>query len=307
MIERVKLLMLFMTKRKKIFFLSYFIFFSSLWFFFSFWLTGWAGLGVAILIYCSTLLVFYHFAELLLFNALQARKIEVHQNPLLFQLVSATCLRLRVPTPHLYLVENSLPNLFLIGKTSFDASLILSHSLLSLLSAEELETILIYELSKLQDKTPFWNTMSAALLHCIFFFPTQKEWRHPEWFGIPLPNAQSLWTKFLLIWIAPAVQLLFKISHEAQVFFEYDRRTMLAFQSFGRLKSQEYSSTLARTLQKMERLNFLQNSQLFSPFTAHLNAVNPFSKSSLMVMVQTHPPLEQRIQKILSNPMEKPI
>jgi heat shock protein HtpX len=56
---------------------------------------------------------------------------------------------------------------------------------------------------------------------------------------------------------------------------------------------------LARALRKLQAAAEERPLQLATPSTAHLFIVNPFSASSLRGLFSTHPPLEERIARLM--------
>ncbi len=204
-------------------------------------------------------------------------------------LVENICITAGLPTPQVYLVADSAPNAFAVGRDPKHASIALTTGIIEKLDKVELEGVIAHELSHIKNYDILLSTVVITLLGVITLL---ADW---SWRGRMFSNRDSnndnnnsilLLIGVVLIILAPIFAQLIYLAMSRQ-------REYLADASGALLT--RYPKGLARALQKLSddknQLKFANRA------TAGLYIVNPFKKINTLgeELWSTHPPLAKRI------------
>ena len=96
-------------------------------------------------------------------------------------------------------------------------------------------------------------------------------------------------SSLFLIILAPLVAVLLQLAVSRS-------REYSADESGADISRQPLS--LASALQKLSKANELKSVNNATPATAHMFIVNPLSRSGLMKLFSTHPPINERIERL---------
>src|SRR2546429_5500600 len=110
------------------------------------------GGGVAVLPFALALafgssLVSYFAGDKLILAQSQARELAANEEPQLHNVVETLAIGLGMPTPRLFLIEDSAPNAFATGRDPRHASVVVTRGLLDKMDRTELEGVIAHELS----------------------------------------------------------------------------------------------------------------------------------------------------------------
>jgi heat shock protein HtpX len=247
----------------------------------------WAGALVAVMN-----LVSFWFSDSLALMMNRARPLQPGELPWLEQSTARLAARAGLPMPRLYVIESSTPNAFATGRSPSKAAVAVTTGLLQLLGRRELEGVLAHELAHVKNRDTLIMTVAATLAGLISHAAQMV-----FWFGGALlsnrddedEGVSPLATLGLLI-VAPLTATLLQLAISRSREFDADAA---AAELTG--DPEGLASALSR-LEQGNRMIPLDH----SPATAHLFIVNPLSGRGIVNLFMTHPPIEARIQRLLS-------
>jgi heat shock protein HtpX len=237
--------------------------------------------------------VSFWFSDSLALMMNRARPLEPGQVPWLESMTADLARRAGLPMPRLYLVDSPTPNAFATGRSPEQAAVAVTTGLLQLLGRRELAGVLAHELSHVKNRDTLIMTVAGTLAGAITHVAQLVFW----WGGALLGRGDDedeegggvLATLGLLI-VAPVAATLLQLGISRAREFDADAS---AAQLTG--DPQGLASALSR-LESGNRSIPLDH----SPATAHLFVVNPLSGRGVLGLFATHPPIEARVERLLS-------
>ncbi|MBI2970817.1 MAG: M48 family metalloprotease [Candidatus Aenigmarchaeota archaeon] len=223
----------------------------------------------------------YWFSDSFVLRMYGAKKMDAKSkeykelNPILERLAK----KAGIPKPPVYLVRTDVPNAFATGRSQQHAAVAVTKGLLETLSNKEIEGVLAHELSHVKHRDTLVATMAATLAGALtwigysFFFGNDEN--------------RSIFSYMLLFILAPLAATLIQLSITRSREYLADRG----------------GAQIANPLDLASALEKISASVKAAPAQgnaagAHLFIVNPFSASALSSLFSTHPPVEQRVQRL---------
>ncbi|MDP2624940.1 MAG: M48 family metallopeptidase [Candidatus Peregrinibacteria bacterium] len=256
--------------------------------------SGMGGLVVAAVISVIWTLVTYYAGDKITISASGAKPIEKRDNPQLYNLVENLAITAGLPTPKIYIMQDSALNAFATGRDPQHAIVAVTTGLLERLEKRELEGVLAHELSHVGNYDIRLLMIVTTLVGVIMII-SDIFWRWSFWGGRGggrrdgRAQLAMMAIGFLLIIFAPLFATLIKLAISR-------KRESLADASGALLT--RYPEGLASALEKISG----DSHQLrgATKGTAHLYISNPFKKGSWSKFFSTHPPIEERIKALRS-------
>jgi heat shock protein HtpX len=188
-----------------------------------------------------------------------------------------------IPMPRLYRIPDPALNAFATGRNPSHAAVAVTEGMLRALTREELEGVLAHELSHVLNRDTLISTVAATLAGAISWLA------HPFMLmGRDDDDGNPLAALAAMI-LAPIAAMLIQMAVSRSREYQADA-------TGARLAG--YPNGLAAALRKLaaakDRLPMHAE-----PSTAHLFIVNPLSGRSIMNLFSTHPPLEERIARLM--------
>lgn len=220
-----------------------------------------------------------------------AKPIAKEDNAYVYRLVENLCITAGLPTPKIYIIEDSAINAFATGRKPENASIAVTRGAIEKLKNEELEGVLAHELSHVKNYDIRFMTLVAVLVGAIsilshIFLRSQWMPRRNDREGGNI-GAIFMIVGIVLAILSPLIAELIKLAISR-------RREYLADAS-GVLLTR-YNEGLASALEKIAAQN--QPMAGASQATAHLFISNPFSGKKISSLFSTHPPIQDRIKKL---------
>jgi heat shock protein HtpX len=246
-----------------------------------------AGAIVAVMNFVS-----FWFSDRLALAMNRAHPLRPGALPWLEDLTAQLARRADVPMPRLYLIDSPTPNAFATGRSPSKAAVAVTTGLLELLNRRELAGVIAHELAHVKNRDTLLMTVAGTLagvithvVQTLFWFGGVFSGRHSEDDDGPGPLA----TLGLLI-VAPLAATLLQLAVSRAREFDADA------------SAAQYTGDpdgLASALSRLESGNrMIPNDH--SPATAHLFIVNPLSGRGVMGLFSTHPPIEERVRRLVS-------
>jgi heat shock protein HtpX len=245
-------------------------------------------LGIAI-VYA---LIQYFMANKLAVAMTGAVEIEKRDNPRLYRIVENLAITIGIPTPKVYIIEDSAPNAFATGRDPKHAIVGATTGLLDIMTDRELEAVMAHELGHVKNYdirvsmiafglVVAIGLLSDIVLRMLFYGGNNRNNNtHPMVFAIGL----------IVVILAPIVATIVQLAISRQ-------REYLADAS-GALITRD-SEGLASALEKLASHGKPLANQHSA--TANLFFSNPLSPNFLSKIFSTHPPLEDRVARLRGN------
>jgi heat shock protein HtpX len=234
----------------------------------------------------------YWFSDKIVLMMHGAKPVEERDAPELHGIVAGLTQKAGIPVPRLYLVDTPSPNAFATGRGPSRAAVAVTTGLLRLMNRDELEGVLAHELSHVKNRDILISSIAATLAGAIMVLANMARWgallggyggrNDGERGGHPF----ALLAMALL---APFAALLIQMAVSRSREYQADA-------SAAAMVGHPYG--LASALQKLGAASARIPMEA-SPAVGHLYIVNAFSGRSFLSLFSTHPPLEERIARLL--------
>ncbi len=232
--------------------------------------------------------VTYWFSDKIVLTMYRAQEVDEGTAPGLFRIVRRLAQRAGMPMPRVYIIPQAQPNAFATGRNPSHAAVAVTQGLMQIMGDEELEGVLAHELSHVGNRDILIGTIAATLAGAIMILARIAQFaaifgggdsRDRRGGGIALI--------FIAIFSAIAavlIQMAISRSREYQ-----------ADASAAKLTGNPRG--LARALDSLRR-STQRVPMDASPATSHMFIVNPFTAKGLINLFSTHPPVEERIERL---------
>lgn len=235
----------------------------------------------------------YWFSDKIVLMSYSAKPLEPGALPRLEAIIDRLTARSGLPRPKLYLIPEEQPNAFATGRSPQHAAVGVTVGILQLMTDEELEGVIAHELTHIRNRDILIGTIAATMAGAITMLATMARWG--AMFGglggsdRDRDGAGSLIGMLFMAILAPIAAMLVQMAVSRS-------REYGADQGAAEMAGNPYG--LAKALQKLGQVSGRIPMDA-SPASAHLFIVNPLSGRSLMSLFSTHPPLEERIQRLI--------
>ncbi|BCO10224.1 protease HtpX [Desulfolithobacter dissulfuricans] len=219
-----------------------------------------------------------------------AREISEVEAPELHLIVANLARRAGIPKPRVYIIESPTPNAFATGRNPQHAAVAVTRGILQILNREELEGVLAHELGHIKNRDILISSIAAVMAGAISYLATMAQWamifggtRDDDEGGSPLAT-------IVMMIVAPLAATLIQMAISRS-------REYLADRAGAEICG--HPKALASALNKLANYN-KQIPMDVNPATAQMYIVNPLAGGSLANLFSTHPPIEERIRRLLS-------
>jgi heat shock protein HtpX len=248
--------------------------------------------GLALIFSGASSLASFYWSDKIILGLSGARQISESDQPLLFRTVSNLCLGAGLPTPKIYLINDSSPNAFATGRDPQHAAVCVTTGLVDKLNRLELEGVLSHELSHIKNFDTRLMAVVAILVGTVAYL---ADWfLRSLWWGRDDREEKGAGAIFALLGIvlaivSPLVATIIQLAISR-------RREFLADASGALLT--RYPEGLANALEKISQDKEVLEAATNA--TAHLYIINPFKGKDFGALFaglfDTHPPVKERIK-----------
>lgn len=255
---------------------------------------GYGAMIFAFIISIGMTLMSYYTGDKIALLSTGAKQIQKEQNPYVYRMVENLSITAGLPTPKVYIIDSPALNAFATGRDPEHASVAVTTGIVQALQNEELEGVIAHELSHIKNYDIRVMTIVVVLVGTIallsdMFFRARLFGFHSDNRGSNKGGAGGIFAivGIALLILSPIIAQLIHLAISR-------RREYLADASGALLT--RYPEGLARALEKIS--SSTTPLKTANAATAHLFISNPFKKKSLTGLFSTHPPIEDRINKL---------
>lgn len=234
-------------------------------------------------------LVSYWFSDKIVLRMYNAQEVGPGH---LYELVGRLARQANLPMPRVYVIPTMSPNAFATGRNPRHAAVAATEGILRMLDERELEGVIAHELAHVQHRDILISSVAATIAAAImmvarmasyaFMFGGMSNRDSDREGGNPIGLV-------LMAILAPFAALLIQAAISRSREFAADAGgARIAGNPFG----------LADALRKIDRVA-KQVPLDANPATSHLFIVKPFSGAGMLALFSTHPPVEERITRLL--------
>jgi heat shock protein HtpX len=230
----------------------------------------------------------YFFSDKIVLFIYRAKEIKENDNKELFSIVREVSRAGSIPMPRVYIVPSEQLNAFATGRSPKHAAVACTQGILKALNKDELKGVLAHEISHIKNRDTLIQTIAATIAGIIGFIASMARWG--AIFGGFGGDRDNNWIELLVLAIvAPiaAVLLQLAISRSREYFADASAAQTL-----------KNSKGLASALEKISGSVKHTPLGMGNPTTSSLFIANPFHASGILSLFSTHPPIDQRIQRL---------
>ncbi|MDR2340033.1 MAG: zinc metalloprotease HtpX [Deltaproteobacteria bacterium] len=250
---------------------------------------GRTGLIVAFGIALATNFVSYWFSGSIVLARNKATVVGPEDAPGLYQLVEHLASRAGLPTPKVAIVEDPAPNAFATGRNPSHAVVAVTRGLLNIMNREELAGVLSHELAHVKHRDILICSLAAVFASVIMLLANIARFTAMFSGGRGGRGFNPI-AALLMALLAPFAAMLIQAAiSRSREYLADDGGADIAGSSLG----------LASALEKLQQgTSRGVVTATATPETANLYIVNPLSRQGLANLFATHPPIEERIQRL---------
>ncbi|MGD2101016.1 MAG: zinc metalloprotease HtpX [Acidimicrobiia bacterium] len=233
------------------------------------------------------LLVFF-FSDKMALATSRARPVTEAELPGVYATVRRLTMQMDMPMPSVHVIDSPQPNAFATGRSPRHAAVAVTTGILEMLDGEELEAVLGHELAHVRNRDILIGSVAAMIGAALSMIA-----RFGFWFGggDSRNNPLGVIGAILSLIIAPVAAMLIQFAISRTREFQADK-------SGAEITGQpmKLASALAKISEGTSRIPMRVN-----PATSQLFIDNPLRAvrgGGLTWLFSTHPPVEERIQRL---------
>ncbi len=251
------------------------------------WVGGEGGMVMALVFAGAMNLGSYFFSDRVVLAMYRARVVGPEEAPELYRVVERLSRKAGLPMPRVALIPSEQPNAFATGRSPKHAVVAATQGILRILDEDELEGVMAHELAHVRHRDILIGSIAATLAGAImvltrigFFFGGGNRDR----------GAGGGLIALALLILAPLAAMLVQAAISRSREFDADK---------GGAELSQKPRALASALRRLEAAA-KQVPMQGNPATAHMFIVNPFRGGGMLKLFSTHPPTEERVERLQS-------
>lgn len=232
----------------------------------------------------------YWFSDKIVLASYGARQVTEAEAPQLYRVVHNLALGAGIPMPKVYVIPDQSPNAFATGRNPSHAAVAATEGLLRMMDEREITGVLAHELGHVKNRDILISTIAATIAGAVGFLANMAQWG-AMFGGFRRDNDEGDAGGIQLLLLAILTPIMAGIIQMAIS----RTREYAADETGARMCGDPLA--LASALRKLgiasQRLPMDA-----SPATAHMFIVNPLAGVNFAKWFSTHPPLEERIERL---------
>lgn len=249
---------------------------------------GRQGMMIALTVAVGMNFFSYWFSDKLVLKMYKAQQVDETSAPQFYRMVAELAKKAELPMPKVYLIQEDAPNAFATGRNPQNAAVAATTGILRVLSERELRGVMAHELAHVKHRDILISTISATMAGAISMLAN-----FAMFFGGRDGQRSNPIASIAVMILAPLAASVIQMAISRAREFEADR---------GGAEISGDPQALASALQKIQRA--AQATPLEAterhPETAQMMIMNPLSGGGLRGLFSTHPPTEERVERLLA-------
>ncbi|MEW6195773.1 MAG: zinc metalloprotease HtpX [Bacteroidota bacterium] len=253
-------------------------------------LGGQSGMMIAFLFSLALNFGSYWFSDKIVLTMYRAHQVSRNDYPQLFDSVEKLAMKAELPMPKVYVMDNPTPNAFATGRNPQNSAVAVTTGIMKILNKEELEGVIAHELSHIKNRDILVGTIAATLVGTITFIARMAG--YAAMFGGHSRDDDrggNVFYELALLIVAPIAAVMVQMAISRS-------REYMADESGAQISGKPLG--LASALNKLSQANEMLPMANAGASSAHMFIVNPLSGKSLLKLFSTHPPIEERIERL---------
>jgi heat shock protein HtpX len=230
----------------------------------------------------------YWFSDKIVLKMYGAREVRESEAPELYGIVRRLVQKSQMPMPRVYLIDQDQPNAFATGRNPDHAAVAVTTGIMRILSNEELAGVIGHELSHIRHRDILIGTIAATIAGAISYIAQMAQWA--AIFGNRGDNEEggNPIAALVMMIVGPIAALIVQMAISRS-------REYVADEGGARLAGNpRYLSNALRKLHNASQKIPMDA----NPATSHMFIVNPLTGGGLLRLFSTHPPIEERIERL---------
>lgn len=255
-------------------------------------LGGKSGMTFALIMAFGINFITYWFSDKIVLKMYKARQVSEAESPELYGMVRRLAQKAELPMPRVYIMDQDQPNAFATGRNPNNGAVAVTTGIMRILSREELEGVIGHELAHIKHRDILVGTIAATIAGAISYLAQMAQWAmifggrsSDEEGGGGNPIAA-----IVMMIVGPIAAMMVQMAISRSREYSADA---------GGARIASNPLYLANALKKLhmasQRIPMHAN-----PATSHMFIVNPLSGGGLLTLFSTHPPIEERIERLKS-------
>ena len=229
----------------------------------------------------------YWYSDKIAIKMTKSKPLPEEEAPNLHKMIERMSKKADLPKPRVFVTPSEQPNAFATGRNPDKAAIALTEGIVDLLDKEELEGVIAHELSHIKNRDTLISTLAAVMAGALAFLA--RIGRYRMLFGRRNRGAGALIQIVALIF-APLAAIIVKMAISRTREYKADST---AAEISGNPQG------LASALNKMDKyIKGQDNKMEVNEATSHMFILNPLSKEGMAKLFSSHPPTEDRIEKL---------
>jgi len=231
----------------------------------------------------------YFYSDKIAIKMTRSYPVTQSEAPELYEMVGRLSQRAGIPMPKLYVTPSPQPNAFATGRNPANSAVAVTEGIMRLLNRTEVEGVLAHELSHIKNRDVLVGTIAATLAGAITMMANAFQWA--AIFGMGRGEDEEgggMIGGLIMAFLAPLAAMVIQMAISRS-------REYMADADGARIAGSPEG--LANALLKLEsaaqRIPMQTN-----PATSHLFIVNPLSGQSMARLFSTHPPIQDRVERL---------
>ena len=239
-------------------------------------------------------MVGYWFSDKIALSMSGAKEVSIHEAPEFHQTMERLSVQAGLPKPRLYIIPQETPNAFATGRNPEHAAVAVTEGILRILKPAELEGVLAHELAHIKNRDILISSVAAVIAGAISHLAMMAQWG--AFLGMGRSDDEegggggNMISVLLMAIVAPIAAMLIQMAISRSREYQADA-TGARIIGAGR--------PLANALLKLEEYNKQVPMQV-NPAQAQMYIVNPLSAQGFSRLFSTHPPVEERVARLMA-------
>lgn len=232
----------------------------------------------------------YWFSDKIVLAIYRAQEVTEAQAPDLYRIVANLTQKAGMPMPKVYTIPSQSPNAFATGRNPAHAAVAVTEGMLKLVNSAELEGVLAHELTHVKNRDTLICAIAATIAGAIMVLASMARWTamFGGFGGRGDERRDNIVGLLFMAILAPFAAMLIQMAiSRSREYLADDGAADLTGNPNG------LASALGKLASYSQRIPLDAN-----PSTAHLFIVNPLSAQRIGRFFSTHPPIEERIERL---------